>query len=137
MNKEKIKVILKKPNEKAYIQEIENTYETISSFCEGLIDITSLPYMDDIDVIVNDEFLINNMEPNIIIPEWNSIYAGPIVITGYDITTGNSISLNEYQINKVMKYLSLNTIYNMNLNEAYAYLQFVRKINDYAKLDQK
>lgn len=61
-----IKVVYKKPNEKAYELEIENTLEKLQELVDGYIEI--IP-MDDIYMIVNEEGRLRNLKPNILIGE--------------------------------------------------------------------
>lgn len=125
MKEKYIKVILKKPNEKAYVTEIKNEYEELSSYCEGLIDITGLPNIDGVDIIVNDMSLMNGMQANIVVPEYESVLAGPIVVTSYDDETGEAKSLTQEQIDKVMKYFDRNKVFNMTVDRAYLYSQVI------------
>jgi hypothetical protein len=94
---EKIRVVEKLPNEDAKITEIANDYKSISKFCGGLIDITTLATDSSVDIICNDEFLYNGMEPNIVTPETEGVLCGPIILCGYDPDNGNSISLTDKQ----------------------------------------
>lgn len=87
--KEKIKVVLKKPNEKAIVTVIDNDYEEFANSCDGLIDITKHPTIDDVYVVINDMSLMKGMSPNIIVPESEDIFAGPLIFVGYDSDTGN------------------------------------------------
>lgn len=68
MDNEKIRVIIKQPNEPLEIKEINNDYKELSEICGGLIDITPLPTDESIDICCNDEFLFNGMKANIISP---------------------------------------------------------------------
>lgn len=46
----KIKVVLKKPNEKAVVTEINNKYEQFAELVDGLIDMIEHPTIEDVDV---------------------------------------------------------------------------------------
>ena len=121
----KIKVVLKKPNEKAVVTEINNEYEEFAEFVDGLIDMTAHPTIEDVDVILNDMSLMNGMSPNIVVPEWESVFAGPLIFAGYDPETGNSISLTDKQVDKVLNYINRNQVFNMSLDRAYLYSKVI------------
>lgn len=121
----KIKVVLKKPNEKALVTEINNEYEQFAELVDGLIDMTEHPIIEDVDVILNDMSLMNGMSPNIVVREWESVFAGPLIFAGYDPETGNTISLTDKQIGKVLNYINRNQVFNMSLDMAYLYSKVI------------
>ena len=47
------------------IMEIENTLEAEQAFVGGLIDVYALT--DDLDIVLNDEGLINGLEPRAVV----------------------------------------------------------------------
>ncbi len=114
-----IRVVLKEPNKEPEVKTIKNDYKRMSDFCGGLIDITEFPLDETIDVMLNDESLINGMEPNIIVPETEGVWAGPLIFAGYEPETGESISLNDHQVVEVLNYIKENSINNLSLSEAY------------------
>lgn len=118
-----INVVVKYPNKKEIVTKIKNEYKEISKICCGMIDIITFPYDETISIICNDEFIHLNMEANILIPEFNTILAGPIIFTGFDYLTGDTISLSEKQITCILNYLKKHTVLNMRLDEAYSYMQ--------------
>lgn len=118
-----IDVVIKYPNQKEVVTKIKNEYKEISKICCGMIDIISFPYDDEISIICNDEFIHLNMEANIVIPEFNTILAGPIIFTGFDFLTGDTISLNDKQTKSILDYLKKHSVMNMRLDEAYSYMQ--------------
>ena len=120
----KVKVITKLPNEKAKITEMPNDYESVIDFVGGLIDSTFLPTDEDIDVIVNDSSLTLGMEPNIVTPEFEGVFAGPLIFCTHD-DDGNMVSLSDEQIEKAMKYIERNSVFNMSLERAYQYSQII------------
>jgi hypothetical protein len=122
---EKIRVVEKLPNEDAKITEIANDYKSISKFCGGLIDITTLATDSSVDIICNDEFLYNGMEPNIVTPETEGVLCGPIILCGYDPDNGNSISLTDKQADEALKYCARNNLHHMSLEGAYRYSKVI------------
>lgn len=125
-----MKVIVKYPNKDAEVKEIGDDYEELSTICEGLIDVVSLPTDSSIDIICNDEFLYNGMEANIVMPETEGILAGPLVFAGYDPYTGDTISLTDEQIVTAMRYINRNKLHNMSLEGAYRYSKVIRPLQE-------
>ena len=123
--KDKIKVVLKKPNEKEIVTFIDNEYEEFANYCDGLIDITKHPTIDDVDVVLNDMSLMKGMSPNIIVPEYEEIFAGPLIFVGYDSDIGKSLSLTDEQVDKVLNYINRNQVFNMSVERAYLYLKLM------------
>jgi hypothetical protein len=120
-----ITVVTKLPNEEAKVTKMKNDYKTISNFCEGLIDMTSHPKDDQMSIICNDNFLMNGMKTNIVVPEREEVYCGPLIFCGYDEETGNSISLTDKQIEMTLKYCKRNMLHNMSLEGAYRYAKVI------------
>ena len=78
MSKESIKVILKRPGEKAFTTEIPNTLEALQNEVGGYIEVTQ-PFEDAI-IICNEEGRLLGRPPNV---RYGSVlYVGPIVIAG-------------------------------------------------------
>jgi len=127
---ELIRVVTKLPNEEAKITTMKNDYKTISSFCQGFIDMTELPKGENIDLICNDEFLMNGMETNIVMPEREQVFCGPLVFCGYDPETGDSVSLSDRQVEEVMKYCKRNMLHNMSLEGAYRYAKVIGPLQE-------
>ena len=123
--KDKIKVVLKKPNEKAIVTVIDNEYEEFANYCDGIIDITKHPTIDGVDVVLNDVSLMKGMSPNIIVPECEEIFAGPLIFVGYDPDTEKSLSLTDEQVDKVLNYINRNQVFNMSVERAYLYLKLM------------
>lgn len=85
MLKEKIKVVVVRPNEEARIEEIENTLEAKQEIVGGWIE-AIYPYQDDVALICNEEGKITGMEPCRILKdetgEWVDVICGPFLIVG-------------------------------------------------------
>lgn len=133
----KIKVVLKKPNEKAIVTVIDNEYEEFVNYCDGIIDITKHPTIDDVNVVLNDMSLMKGMGPNIIVPESEEIFAGPLIFVGYDSDTGESISLTDEQVDNVLNYINRNQVFNMSIERAYLYLKLMGPFQCDDKLERE
>lgn len=120
-----IRVVTKLPNEEAKAVEIKNDYRTISDFCKGMIDMVDHPKDQHISIICNDEFLFNGMEPNIVAPEREEVFCGPLIFCGYDPETGDSISLTEEQVDTAIKYCKRNMLHHMSLEGAFQYAKVI------------
>lgn len=125
----KIRVIVKEPNKDLEIKEIENDYKELSKICQGMIDMTPLPTDDNIDICCNDEFLFNGMEANIISPEREGLFCGPLIFMGYQEEDGSSISLTDEQIEKVKNYISKNQVRDMDVIDVYDYMKSQQKMS--------
>lgn len=116
-----VKVITKEPNREPEIREIPNDYRCLAEFCKGLIDMGEMPFDRSVNYIVNDCSLRNGMEPNIVLPEYENLIAGPVMFAGND-EEGNTISLTDKQVKRIMKYIERNQVFNMSMEGAYIYM---------------
>lgn len=123
MSDKTLKILYKEPNRKAKEMTVRDDYQTISHLCKGMIDLVKYPLSDHIILFVNDSFLVDNMPPTLILPETGQLICGPVLFTGYDPKTGESLSLTKTQMKEVRNYLAQNEIYHMTLESAYRYLQ--------------
>ena len=78
MSEEKIRVILKRPGEKAFITEIPNTLEALQNEVGGWIEITR-PF-SDAAIICNEEGKIKELPFNMRIP--GDVLVGDIIVIG-------------------------------------------------------
>ena len=118
---EMIKVITKEPNREPEIREIPNDYRCLAEFCKGLIGMGTMPNDERANYIVNDSSLVNGMEPNIVLPEYEEVIAGPVMFAGLDPDTGNTVSLTGRQVERIMRYIERNQVFNMSMGMAYRY----------------
>lgn len=102
---EKIKVIIIEPEKNPYVKEIYNTLKAKQEIVGGLIQ--CLPTMfskeDSYDFIVNDEGKLLNLPFNRYIYDKQDIVAGNIIIAKADESTGEFISIDDLQIDFLMK----------------------------------
>jgi hypothetical protein len=120
-----IRVITKLPNEEPKIVDMSTEISGIQEFCQGLIDITGLPKDETVQVICNDNFLCNGMEPNIVVPEWEQVFCGPLIFTGFEPETGETVSLTDKQIEETLRYCKRNNLHHMSLEGAYRYSKVI------------
>ena len=125
----KVKVITKRPNEKPKVEDIENEYESLYNYVLGLIDYTYLPKREDIDIIVNDSSLILGMDANIVLPEYERVLAGPIIFAAHN-ENGDMVSLNDEQIDYILKYIDKNQVFNMSLERAFQYSRIIKPLRE-------
>lgn len=116
-----IRVVIKEPNKEPEVREIINSYRNISDICGGLIDFTYLPTDESVDVILNDSSLMNGMEPNLVVPKVEGVWAGPLIFASNNPETGETASLSDEQVKKVLKYIERNQVFSMSLRGAYIY----------------
>lgn len=96
--------IVKRPNQKPEIANIENELKVYQRLVEGYIQIIGFPNDNGIDIICNEDGKLKGLEPNIFIPEYRDVLMGTIVFAGND-GFGELCSLTESQIKKVLDYL--------------------------------
>ena len=102
----KIRVLIKKPKEEAYIAEIDDELETLNEIVGGIITCTTLPGRDDIDIYSNDEALNLNLEGNIwLASSIANCICGTCFFVGHNCRTGESVSLTDEQIEKCKEYI--------------------------------
>jgi hypothetical protein len=105
-----MKVIFKKPNQKAEILNIKNDYKELQKLVSGHLDHVLIA--KDVGIYVNDEGLINELEPNMVL--WDNelnvveVLVGNIVIVQHKAEY--DVSLSEKNIEKYMKMLEDNGI---------------------------
>ena len=102
-----IKVIVKEPGKQAEVREIEDKYENLSSIVDGLIEFTDIPF-DGVEIICNEEYRVNQLPFNVILPEVKNYIGGTFLVVGsqdYD-----TVSVPEDKINEVVEYLNKNSL---------------------------
>ena len=111
-----IKVIIKEPGKQAEVREIEDKYENLSSIVDGLIEFTDIPF-DGVEIICNEEYRVNQLPFNVILPELKNYIGGTFLVVGsqnYD-----TVSVPEDKINEIVKYLNDNSLDPNNEDAAY------------------
>lgn len=101
----KIKVIIIEPEKEPIVKEIDNTLEAKQAIVGGLIQcVPSMFSKDDAyDFIVNDEGKLFNLPPNRYIYDKQDIVAGNMIIAKADLSTGDFVSIDDSQIDFLMK----------------------------------
>lgn len=106
----KLKVIIKKPHEEAFVTEIDSGLNPLQKLVEGRVEFTEMPKVECVDITSNEESKINGMEYNFFLPEYKDAIAGPAVILGFNPRTGSHISLTDKQIDAVLHYIERNNV---------------------------
>lgn len=102
----KIRILIKKPKEEAYITEIEDKLENLQEIVGGLFDCTPLPGSNNIDIFFNDEGKIMHLDGNVwLAGRGGDCIVGTCYFVGYDSETGESVSLTDKQIKECQKYI--------------------------------
>ena len=115
MEKSKVKVIVARPGEKAYVTEIVPDYKTLSALVGGHIELT-YPVDDEVAIISDECSKLKGKMPNRTVfgsatpkkcPLYKGInpdvYAGTIVIIGDHGDTEDFDSLKEHELELYMK----------------------------------
>lgn len=102
---EKLKVIIIEPEKEPYVKEIDNTLKAEQDIVGGLIQ--CLPTMftkdDSYDFIINDEGKLIGLPPNRYIYDKQDIAVGNMIVAKVDLSTGEFISIDDTQIEFLMK----------------------------------
>jgi len=105
-----MKVIFKKPNQKAEILNIKNDYKELQKLVDGYFEHVLIA--KNVGIYINEEGLINDLEANIVL--WDEelnvvgVLLGNIVIVQHKAEY--DVSLSEKNIEKYMKMLEDNGI---------------------------
>ena len=108
MPEAKVKALVKEAGKEAEIKEITIKLEDLQKLVKGMIEIIPFPGIEGLDIILNEEGKLINLDPNILIPEYNDMAVGPIIVLGFDEDKGDHRSLSEEEIKKVKEYLKKN-----------------------------
>lgn len=103
--KNKIKVVVKRPQEKAFVAEIDKGFASLQNFVDGLIECVEMPRVKNVDIILNEEGKLLGLPFNFFLPEYRDVVAGTAVIAGFNPRSGNHISLTDEQIEQAQRYL--------------------------------
>ncbi len=115
-----IRVVIKEVDKPAEVKEISNDYKTFQQCVGGgLYEIVEMPGQENVDIACNEEYLLNGMRANLVLPECDNVLGGPLVFMGYDPETGESISLTDEQISSVQEFIEGHQVQNMSIPQAY------------------
>ena len=93
-----MKVIVKNPNQKSEVMEISNELEELQQLVGGYIE--TIPYKDNIIILIDEEGRLKDSENNIAVPKYGML-VGNIIFIG---TKGEDfISLTEDQIQEILR----------------------------------
>lgn len=121
---EMIRVIMKEEGGDPYVAEIENDFHAFQDYVGGLIDMDTLPGLEnEVDIIFNDDYMSNYSNPSLMLPEYDNIMGGNLIFAGYDPEDGSTISLTDEQIDKVMDYVQKNKVNETSFIAAYTILK--------------
>jgi hypothetical protein len=101
-----LRCIVKQPGQAPEIAEIPNTLKASQEIVGGYIDIVRLPYDDTgkvIDMIIHDEGLLLELEPNIVLNKHTTI-VGPVIFTS-STDCGDQCSLSDEEIASILSWL--------------------------------
>lgn len=101
----KIKVLIKEPDKEPYVKEIEDTLEAKQEIVGGLIELVRIPCLKNVDLYVNEEFLIEQLPGNFWVGEYENCMCGNCLFIGYDDKEDEYVDLTDKQINKIKKYV--------------------------------
>ena len=106
MADKKIRALVKEPGREARIEEIEDNWKAYGALVGGLMETVHFSGMKDVLAVINEEGKLQNLEPNIWLPERDDLIVGTAVFVGQ--SGENFKSLNDAQIAKVKEYVAAN-----------------------------
>mgnify|MGYP001769998867 CR=1 FL=1 len=105
-----ILAVVKEPRCKAKTQVIESGLDSFQKLVGGYIECIPFPGLDNVDIFLNEEGKLKDLTPNIWLPEYRDILMGTFFVVGLDEEEGDSVSLTEEQVVKVLKYINKNLV---------------------------
>lgn len=104
MEERKIRVVIKEVDKPCEVKEIPYGYKSFQQYVQGLYEIVEMPNHKNIDIACNEEYLLNGMKANLVLPEHDNVLGGPLIFIGYEPKEGDSISLTDKQIEEVKEF---------------------------------
>lgn len=135
MEERKIRVVIKEVDKPCEVKEIPYGYKSFQQYVQGLYEIVEMPNHKNIDIACNEEYLINGMSANLILPEQNNVLGGPLIFMGYEPQEGDSISLTDKQIEEVKEFVRTHEVQNMSIAEAYYGMKAVQAMTSEAEAE--
>lgn len=111
MKEQRIKVVYKKPGNKAITIEVLNELKEFQYLIEGYIEVIHIPELGkkEILIICNEEGKIKQFDNNIYCDELNDILVGNLIAASCD-DEGNFTSLDQKQIIQALNYFDHNDV---------------------------
>jgi hypothetical protein len=105
METKQIKIIVKKPYQEAYVDEIENSFDKFRNLVGcSTVEFCSFPLDRGIQMLIDEDGKMRMLAGNFMVPEFRDCIVGTCIFASYD-KDGEVIGLTEKQIQKVNKYL--------------------------------
>lgn len=96
---EKIRVVVKEPNEMAEILEVEDSLKSFQKLVGGLIESVRSVFPEPFSIYINEEGKLLELTPNIVLP-YGDWVAGTVVVLAHTEDGGNQ-SLSEEEAGKI------------------------------------
>lgn len=108
---EKLRVVVKEPNEPAKVKQIEHDLDSYQNIVDGYIEVIDIPGPGDesISIILNEEGKLYNLQNNIKCPEYLDVLVGNLIFVGND-GEGDFKDLTNDEIDYVLEYTRKNDI---------------------------
>lgn len=135
MEERKIRVVIKEVDKPCEVKEIPYGYKSFQQYVQGLYEIVEMPNHKNIDIACNEEYLLNGMKANLVLPEQNNVLGGPLIFMGYEPLEGDSISLTDKQIEEVKEFVRTHEVQNMSIAEAYYGMKAVQAMTSEAEAE--
>jgi hypothetical protein len=86
MKEPRIQVIVKEPLQDPQLRTIDNTLEAMQDIVQGRIEIVHFDPHDRVELVCNEEFLFQAMEPNVFLPAIDTLICGPLFLAAPENT---------------------------------------------------
>ncbi len=124
-----IKLLVKEPNKKPYIKEVEHTLENLQAIVGGFIECVEMPGAENIDIYLNEEGKLDQLPGNMWIAGRDDCIVGTCYMVGYVPETGENISLTDKQIKICEKYCDTFSLpEDSDLYRDYSWLSAIMKL---------
>ena len=104
MKTKKVTVLIKEPNGKPILKDIEDDYKVFQGLVGGDFEITTLPNIKNVICYMNETGKLEALEPNLLLPHLSDVLLGTCVMVGVT-NDGESKSLTNSQIRQCKKYI--------------------------------
>lgn len=105
MENKQIKIIIKKPYQEAYVDEIDNSFDSFKKIIGAqTVEFATAPFDKTIEMLLDEDGKYKTLAGNFMVPEFRDCIVGTCIFASYD-NKGEVQSLSEKQIAKTLKYI--------------------------------
>lgn len=87
-----ITVVVKEPNQPAHIATIDNMLRSLQAIVGGYVESIAVPGTPKLTMLVNEDGHRLNLQPNCMVPAWNTRVVGTIILVSAHTSLGGDFS---------------------------------------------